>query len=510
MQVIFYNRDFTATAQPPAKVSVERYSKNMTGGCKDAFLKIENVADKWEMMKLLRAPVEIYGNDGELVWWGFVNRATVPVGESQRLGLGLNELYNYITVTYDEGVTAAGSDAVSIAEYGQKEKSLTDTGLNSTNATAKRDLYLQEHKYASPEIEFSGGSQEISLECYGWNSTFGWKHYASTTTTNTAHETQITSIVTDAGQFFNGCIVTDASGLTSSKYRDGAKTAAAYIDQLLAAGTSNTQPYLSYVDKDRYLHVYERTAQPAQPEYLLREDGKLITRLGKVVPDQECKVAVWVKPKDAPATLEGFSSMYSFFIESAEYNVAQDKTTYRAAGAYEQIRLQKYVESIVTGDGGGNYTSYEPGDIYYVLNPLKAHVTFTRSPSQTLSPAFSTPIDWTSSVNRKGGQNYIIWPYESDDAKIRLLLKGFYTISYQFEVGDVQSDAVGANLQILSITQGGRFPSDATTEIAYIGDSITLYFTGARTIRTYFEGTNDEVDDSITAKGEMQITYWGR
>ena len=55
-----------------------------------------------------------------------------------------------------------------------------------------------------------------------------------------------------------------------------------------------------------------------------------------------------------------------------------------------------------------------------------------------------------------------------------------------------------------------RFPSDATTEIAYIGDSITLYFTGARTIRTYFEGTNDEVDDSITAKGEMQITYWGR
>ena len=510
MQVIFYNRDFTATAQPPAKVTVERYSKNMTGGCKDAFLNIKNVADKWEMMKLLRAPIEIFGDDGELVWWGFVNRVTVPLGESQRLGLGLNELYNYIIVTYDEGDTAAGSNAVSISEYGQKEKKITDTGLNSTNATAKRDLYLQEHKYASPEIEFSGGSQEISLECYGWNSTLGWKHYSNVITTSVANETQLAAIITDAGQFLQGSVITDASGLTSTQHRDGNNTAGYYISQLLSAGTNNTQPYLSYVDEERYLHIYERTAQPAQPEYLLREDGKLVSRLGKVIPDQECKVSVWVKPKDAPATLEGFSSMYSFFIESAEYNVAQDKTTYRAAGAYEQIRLADYVSSVISGDGGGNYTNLiEYPTIYNVVNPVRLNTYFELRATNVVINPLSERLEWASATFSRGQNSALVWPYSGDDSYILLAKKGHYWFSFFVWVTGITNDVLKMNINGADPKYSNyfmMFPVRTADNTASGSQSWIKYEDAARNVYMRFlEGTAG----MTVVEARLQIAYLG-
>ena len=141
MEANFYNRDFSETTQPPVDITVDRDSWNKIGGPLKAYLKAKPNADMWELRNLMRAPVEIYGDDGELVWWGFVNRVTIPIGKKQRYGLGMNEVFNYVTVTYSEGDTDVGSDSISINEYGQKEKRLTDTSLNVTNAEARRDLY---------------------------------------------------------------------------------------------------------------------------------------------------------------------------------------------------------------------------------------------------------------------------------------------------------------------------------------------------------------------------------
>ena len=354
MDVVFFERDFTGKISLAVDVAIERYSWNMIGGPQKAYLSTEITADRWELMKLIRCPVEIYDDAGGIVWWGYVNRVTVPQ-EEQRFGLGLDELYNYVIAAYADGDTAAASDATSITEYGQKEYRLNDNQATQTEGEASRDLYLGEHKYARPELEFSGGDDSIKIECYGWYTTLGWKYYALATYANTENTTQISAIVTAAGQHLAGTIVEDTAGITSNEYRDGRSPALGSINALLNAGTSNTRPLLAYVDKTRYLHVYERDVEPTtNPDYLLREDGRLITPLGRVVPDQECKVGVWVKVKDVPDTLGGISAMRPFFVESAEYNTDRDKTTYRAAGAFEQTRLAKYIATVVSGRNGMN------------------------------------------------------------------------------------------------------------------------------------------------------------
>jgi len=278
MDAVFYNRDFSHRISPPVEFAVERYSWNMIGGPERAYLNAPRSADDWDWMKLLRCPVEIW-DEGKPLWWGYVNRVTIPVGDEQRLGLGLDELYNSVVVSYGDGETSAATDAQSIAEYGTKETRLNNTYATTDEADQTRDIYLADHQYARPEIEFSGGSDIISLECYGWYSTLGWKFYsAAATTADIENTTQISNIVDNAGQFLNGAIVENTAGISSIVYRDGHSTALTYINQLLNAGTSNTRPLLAYVDVDRYLHVYERQPEPPtnNPDYLLRGDGKLI------------------------------------------------------------------------------------------------------------------------------------------------------------------------------------------------------------------------------------------
>jgi len=508
MNTIFYNKDFSKTAaQPPADFIVDRYSWNMIGGPQTAYLKAKPNADKWELMKLLRAPIEIYGDDGDIVWWGFVNRITIPIGDQQRLGLGLNELYNYIVVTYNQGDTAAGSDTNSINEYGQKEKFINDTIATQTQGEAKRDLYLLDHKFAKPELEFSGGNDDVSIECYGWNTTLGWKYYSDDTTSNTANETQIESIVTDAGQFLAGTIVEGASGLTSTPLRDGTNTALFYINQLLSAGTSNTQPYLSVVDKNRYLHVYERAAQPLSPEYLLRDDGKLITPLGRVVPDQECKVGAWVKPKGVPSVLGGFSAMSMFFIESAEYNVAQDKTTYRAAGAYDQIRLSLFVAAVASGDSGGNLSgSIGDGTIYNVINPTRftSALELARATPQNLATVSAT-MEWEVVSYSRG--DAMIWPYFGDEW-IKLTKVGYYSFSFSIHIYDIVSDFFklrlwGADPKF--INDYPLFAVDSAREEAGFTQSYISYISSVRTIKMQcLDGT-----DGMDWIGQLQIAYMG-
>src|SRR3990172_434512 len=322
MNVIFYNRDFSHTLPLPASVAVtvERYSHHMIGGPEHAYLRLSLGADRWETMKLLRAPLEIW-DEGKCLWWGYVNKVTVPNGQKQRIGLGLDELYNYVIVAYADGDTAAGSDTNSISEYGQKEIRLNNTNATQTEAEQSRGLYLADHQDAREELEFSGGNQEIAVECYGWYSTLGWKHYTDADATNTENTTQISAMVTAAGQFFAGSIIEATAGITSNENRDGHSTALTYINQLLNAGTTNVRPLLARVDRQRYLHVYERSAEPPTnaPDYLWRGDGKLETPLGQIVPDKECKTAVWAKPKDIPSTLGGFSAIGSFFFYLPPY-----------------------------------------------------------------------------------------------------------------------------------------------------------------------------------------------
>jgi len=400
MEVHFKKRDHSEALQPPEAVviTVDRYSWNAIGGPERAYLKASAPADKWDLMDLLRAPVEIWDN-GKCLWWGYVNKVTSPHGERQRIGMSLDEMYNYVIVSYAEGDTAAATDATSIAEYGQKETRINNLNAIQTEAQQLRGLYLADHLNAVREIEYTGGNDEINIECYGWYSTLGWKYYSTTDTSNIDNATQISTIVSGSGQFFISTIIEQVAGITSNNYRDGRSTALTYVNELLAAGTSNVRPMLAYVDRQRVLHVYERTAEPPvnKPDYLLDGNGQLLKPTGDKVPANECKVAIWVKPKDVPGALSGFSTMGSIFIQSAEYNHARKETTYRFANAYEQIRLAKYIADVVSGNSSG---SSSPSSYYPYYIPIEEHTHIIRALHRT--------GNYASDISASSGQHITI------------------------------------------------------------------------------------------------------
>lgn len=330
-------------------IEIERYSHSMIGGPDRATLRVVPLAEKWELTKLLRCPVEIYGEDGGIKWWGYINRVVIPHGKL-RIGLGLDEFYNSITVKYDGSTTSAAVETQSTSEYGTKEFFINLSNATQVEAEAYRNTYLETHKYPMPETELSGGKSEIIIECYGWWKTLAWKYYTDAGATPIENMTQIVNIATACGQFLNGVITepytipmqwddgtailwdnndpiiwdvgSEAGGLTSVPTRDGSNNGLAYITELLNAGSSNARPMLCYVDRNRYLHVYERV--PETTEYIMRDDGKLETLLGKFVEPENCLHAVWVRAKGVPDTLGGISAMRPFFIAQAEYVEEED------------------------------------------------------------------------------------------------------------------------------------------------------------------------------------------
>lgn len=358
MNVVFYQRDFSDKLKFKPEVKADRYSWHMNGGPKQATLTVPLTADRWEFIKLLRCPVEIYGPDGRLNWWGFVNRVAVPQG-IQRFGYSLDSMFNHVIVRYGQDLlTEAATNAISIAEYGQKELVLRSYNSTGLEASQMRAVELQDRKNPKAEIEFSGGSEVIQIECLGWYDTLEWEHYTNATESNVSNTTQISTIAAAVGQFLNGVLIEDEAGVVSNQARD-ARDGLSCINELLQAGTSNNRPLLSRVDSNRYLHVFERSAQPPEGDvdYVMREDGRLETLAGgSLVPDAHCTVAKWVRAKGSPVE-------FSFFIESAEYNVENDKTTYRPAGGYEQRRLAKYIADVVTGDGAHVWSSLIPPNV---------------------------------------------------------------------------------------------------------------------------------------------------
>jgi len=239
MQAVFYQRDFSNKLSLSVNVSVERYSHHMLGGPLKAILIAPAGADRWEFLKLLRCPVEIYGeNKAQPLWWGFVNRVTVPQG-AQRFGRGLDGMYNSVQVRYaTDGITETGTDIVSIAEYGTKELLIRSFDLTGLEAAQLRGTELEDKKNPKTEIEFSSGDDVIEIECAGWYETLKWKHYTNTTEGNISNTTQISTIVSSVGQFLRGTLIIDAAGVVSNQMRD-TRDGLSCVNELLQAGTSN-------------------------------------------------------------------------------------------------------------------------------------------------------------------------------------------------------------------------------------------------------------------------------
>ena len=138
---------------------------------------------------------------------------------------------------------------------------------------------------------------------------------------------QIIDIVTDAGEFFLGTDIINASGVNSTMFRAGDQTALYEIIELLKTGTTNNRRLLAEVTDVRNLRVFEEPAKD-QKNYSLDNDDVIRDENDNIVPPQECPVGIWMTFKDfIPATVNTSKLIdgSTIFVEEAMYDALRDQ-----------------------------------------------------------------------------------------------------------------------------------------------------------------------------------------
>ncbi len=338
LDVLIRKRDFTdPVGFPKINFRPERYGFAAVGG--PTFADITALTGEkralWSLLNWLRAPVEISDERGATVWWGYVGSVVVQVGAIE-VGVSLRRMYNRVAVVYsyvEPGSADVGTrvttgweqDDDSVVAYGTRELLNSRDGCSVEAAEARRDAVLDRLKYPVPVVRVLSGTQfsEARLECWGWWSTLDWSYHENSGTDSVATTAQIEAIVAAEGQFLEDTDIEDASGISSSEYREGDETALQVIQKLLADGTSGGRRLLAEVTASRVLRVYQEPASSDVTLYL-PADGHPQDRWGNQVLTHTCPVAQWCALKDVlPATVNTslLASPTPFFVERAEYDV---------------------------------------------------------------------------------------------------------------------------------------------------------------------------------------------
>lgn len=325
---------------PDVRFKPRRYSWHCVGGPERATVTAYGPAQGlWKLLEWLRAPVEVVDWRGEAVWWGFVDEVTVRVGAIE-VALALKGMSNRVAVAYslvEPGSATVGTRATTtwvqdddcVAEYGTKELLISLSGATAAQAEAARDASLVAYRYPIPVVKVQPGKGGLSatLRCRGWWDTLGWQYYANTGTGSVVTTTQVADVVTAEGQFLTDTEVVNASGVSSSEYRDGDVLALGVVVELLKSGTTNDRRLLAKVTRERVLAVYEEPEyDEGNVELFVEADGRPVDRWGNVVMAHTCPVGKWCGLKDVvPPTLDvsRMADPGHFFVERAEFDVGK-------------------------------------------------------------------------------------------------------------------------------------------------------------------------------------------
>lgn len=339
--VSFLNRSYANIIKLPLDYIVERYSWGAIGGPKNAsILAFGNIHTLNKLSGYLRYSVNIISPHKGVVWYGYIDAVDIYSSDFQS-STNLSNMWNSVHVQYTDGngvstLTAAGTVARSVSEYGTKELVISAADIDTSAAAVDlRDRYLD--YYGLPRAErlpVRGGQTYAMLTCSGWFNTLDWKYYADTGTSSVATTTQISDIVTQDGQFLTGSNIRDASGINTIETRDGTQRAGSEILKLLSVGTSTDDRLLAKINNDRRLEVYKADANNVKNYRVSR--GIIYNNTGYKIPAYRCPVGVWVTTTsgvigNSSVTL---SDPGSFFVEEAEYEVSTDTWTPIPRGSY--------------------------------------------------------------------------------------------------------------------------------------------------------------------------------
>lgn len=340
LAVRFQQRSFAeALVLPRVWWQVERHSWAAIGGPKDATITAFGDAPAlWELVQMLRCPVEVRNHRGDPVWWGYVAEVEVSVG-AITVAASLDTMANRLAVAYayttpdntigTRATTAWVEDAQSVAEYGTFERLEASHTDDTTTAAALRDALLEAYKLPIPTVTVAAeaAEQRATLHCRGWWDTFARRMYDNVGVTAVETTTQIEDIVTAVGEFVTAIDIQDASGVSSLEYRDGDTSAQAEIEKLLERGSASGRRMLAMVTQERVLRVYLEP-EPGQYDLHLHADGRLLDRFGVALGYGECPAARWARLTDViPATVATslLADPNLLFIEEAEWDEVQGR-----------------------------------------------------------------------------------------------------------------------------------------------------------------------------------------
>ncbi len=358
---VIYPRDLSLT-YPTTPVNltyqVQRYSTNVLGGPERCTVQVAGGLDAlFELVELLRSPIEIYERQMGLVWWGVVSKVTVSTGLVE-IGASLETMYNRIAVAYSyvapgsasvgqRKTTAYTTDADSVAEYGTRDMLLSLGGATDAQALQARDTALSTYRYPiSIWQKSASGQATATIEAKGWWDTLGWRMLKVATSAAVATTTQIANAIASVGQFLTGNEIETASGISTNEFRDGDTNAQAEIEELLTAGTSGGVRLAAQVTKERIVRIFAEPILGAA-DYSLTRRGDLYDPYDNRINPATCPTGIWLRAKDlwpATADLSKLSNPNVAFIDRAEYDVSRDQYAPLARGVPSAWEIGKRVQ----------------------------------------------------------------------------------------------------------------------------------------------------------------------
>lgn len=141
----------------------------------------------WDLLGWLLRPVEVRGEHGRRLWWGFVNEVRINMG-GLTVGVSLDNMANRVAVAYAttdangspvNGTTEWVSDTDSISRYGTKEllESLGESGQAAAEAYRNTLLDARAWPRGVPSVG-EGTPGTATVICVGWIETLRWLRFA--------------------------------------------------------------------------------------------------------------------------------------------------------------------------------------------------------------------------------------------------------------------------------------------------------------------------------------------
>lgn len=129
--------------------------------------------------------------------------------------------------------------------------------------------------------------------------------------------TQISDILSDAGQFIAAIDAQVTSGVSTNQYRDGDQTALSELLALLELGTAAGERILFDISPQRVIRIRTQPTA-ADSDWLITDDGEVVADGRRPIRNARRIAGRWLQTDDVPPAVGYLSDMRRMFAEAAE------------------------------------------------------------------------------------------------------------------------------------------------------------------------------------------------